>query len=555
MSEECPWAQYNSWLAQCTRAPVLRQRGGLLVPLHHVPVYSRQLGHTAFQTLTKPRLVLQGIYSRSPVSVPSRGVAMIVARVLRGVLKIRYLVLGGAVGGGVTLQKTYERWKEAMPDMTWLDNYLPDSEKWDSFRGSLMSMSDKVKDSIELDPRLKALGMEKYQNFRGWFDRRLDDAIRAAETSELDSTFTNGMRKVEFRVSVPPYLHRGRVEKHLIKTCLSTPDRDSNPDLPVISSLVHHESDTLDYEATKAAEPQPGVTMNAIAFSRPIGADKIEEERKKFESSQARMEHLQEDLIQIQLKYQKELERLEQENKELRKVILLRDSKVSTKRVKKSLIDMYSDVLDELSEYDSNYSTQDHLPRVVVVGDQSSGKTSVLEMIAQARIFPRGAGEMMTRAPVKVTLSEGPYHIAQFRDSAREFDLTKESDLADLRREVEIRMKNSVRNGKTVSSEVISMTVKGPGLQRMVLVDLPGIISTVTVDMADDTRDAIRQMTQAYMSNPNAIILCIQDGSVDAERSNVTDLVSQMDPQGKRTIFVLTKVDMAEENLANPDRV
>ncbi|XP_076048424.1 opa1 mitochondrial dynamin like GTPase isoform X10 [Oratosquilla oratoria] len=449
--------------------------------------------------------------------ISGRGIGMLVARVLRGALKIRYLLLGGAITGGSALARHYEEWKDALPDAKFLEEILPSQEELDAMRAKLLEFRDKIKASVpdfELDPKMLEVSEEKYEQLVQWFKQRLDDAVLAAEQDKEDATGT-----------------------------------------AIFSDGLLH---TLSGEATRATldrrDSASDLMQHALSFSAMGSA--AEKEREKAESIREKYESLQEELMQVQLKYQKEIERLEKENKELRKSLMLKaGDHINKKKIKKSLIDMYSEVLDELCDYDSSYDTHDHLPRVVVVGDQSSGKTSVLEMIAQARIFPRGAGEMMTRAPVMVTLSEGPYHIASFKDSTREFDLTKESELAELRKEVELRMRNSVRSGRTVSTEVISMMVKGPGLQRMVLVDLPGIISTVTTDMAQNTREAIRDISQQYMSNPNAIILCIQDGSVDAERSNVTDLVSQMDSTGKRTIFVLTKVDLAEENLANPDRI
>ncbi|KAL5264483.1 hypothetical protein ACHWQZ_G005539 [Mnemiopsis leidyi] len=284
-----------------------------------------------------------------------------------------------------------------------------------------------------------------------------------------------------------------------------------------------------------------------------------EKERLKEELAEAQNEShrtetdLRKELLKLQESYKRELDRIRGENEQLK--FLVKNSNLKTSTVKKSIIDMYADVLDTLSDNDSTYKIQDHLPRIVVVGDQSAGKTSVLEMIVRARIFPRGHGEMMTRSPVQVTLGEGNRHTAQFNGDDRVYDLSCEAELKELRLAVEGRMKKALKPGETVTSEVISLTVKGPGLHRMVLVDLPGIISTETRGMMPKTKEALTEMAAKFMRNPNAIILCVQDGSIDAERSNVTNIVQAHDPKGKRTIFVLTKVDLAEQNMANPTRV
>ncbi|XP_046905905.1 dynamin-like 120 kDa protein, mitochondrial isoform X4 [Hypomesus transpacificus] len=418
-----------------------------------------------------------------------------IARLAARLLKIRYILLGSAVGGGYTAKKTYEEWKDMLPDLSEYNWVIPDFV-WE------------LSEQIDLEKLAKALP-------------EIEEIVKFfPDLDKIGANFTFLKTILSTGVSVGSEV-KGASGLHLL---LETP-----------------------------GEPQQKTTeAPATTFATPESSDK----QFKKSSDREKIDQLQEELVRTQIKYQRMLERLEKENKELRKVVLQKDDKgIHQRKLKKSLIDMYSEVLDILSDYDSNYNTQDQLPRVVVVGDQSAGKTSVLEMIAQARIFPRGSGEMMTRSPVKVTLSEGPHHVAMFKDSTREFDLGKEEDLAALRHEIELRMRKSVKEGQTVSPETISLSVKGPGIQRMVLVDLPGCINTVTTGMAADTKETIFSISKAYMANPNAIILCIQDGSVDAERSIVTDLVSQMDPQGKRTIFVLTKVDLAEKNLASPSRI
>ncbi|XP_070227706.1 dynamin-like GTPase OPA1, mitochondrial isoform X2 [Bos mutus] len=492
------------------------------LPLQKLHLVSRSIYHTHHPTLKlqRPQLRMSLQQFSSLTSLPLRKLKLSPvkygyqphrnfwpARLAARLLKLRYLILGSAVGGGYTAKKTFDQWKDMIPDLSDYKWIVPDIV-WE------------IDEYIDLEKIRKALpNSEDLAKLAPDFDKI------AESLSLLKDFFTTGSPgETAFRATDPGSESDKRYRKGLLGELI----------------LLQQQIQEHEEEARRAA----GQYSTSYA------------QQKRKVSDKEKIDQLQEELLHTQLKYQRILERLEKENKELRKLVLQKDDKgIHHRKLKKSLIDMYSEVLDVLSDYDASYNTQDHLPRVVVVGDQSAGKTSVLEMIAQARIFPRGSGEMMTRSPVKVTLSEGPHHVALFKDSSREFDLTKEEDLAALRREIELRMRKNVKEGCTVSPETISLNVKGPGLQRMVLVDLPGVINTVTSGMAPDTKETIFSISKAYMQNPNAIILCIQDGSVDAERSIVTDLVSQMDPHGRRTIFVLTKVDLAEKNVTSPSRI
>ncbi|CAG0894545.1 unnamed protein product [Cyprideis torosa] len=301
-------------------------------------------------------------------AVSSRQIAFL-ARVIRGALKIRYLLLGGAIGGGYQLNKTYEEWREAVPDMSWMKEYFPDTEKTAALGASLRSFSTKMGDIIgdmqlNVDASWKDRQGERVSGWKDWFTSRWEQARRAAEEGEDDT----------------------RQHHHEVEPPEGPIGEDENlgeEGLPLL----------LGPAVSLPVLPSPSLfTVHAASssFASP-------EERTQGESLREKLSSLERELREAQLKHRKEMEKLERENRELRKQMLLRKARDGKqyKELKKSLIDMYSEVLDDLSGYDAAaYNAQDHLPRVVVVGDQSSGKTSVLEMIAQARIFPRSENAM-----------------------------------------------------------------------------------------------------------------------------------------------------------------
>ena len=264
-----------------------------------------------------------------------------VATIARSVLKIRYLVLGGAIGGGASLAKQYEEWKEGLPDTQWIKSLFPSDKDIDKFRSSLIKAGETIKgkaNEIDIDPVLsKAIG------YRKWFEKRLNDAIEAADTNVQQIQNSNEKAQNNSTENLP------------------LPEKENehkngwgNIALPITTALAVTSVGGNDKEKDKKIDEERQRTAA---------------ERQKNETLQRKLEAAQEELMRTQIRYQRELEKLEKENKELKQRLLLKtNSAIVKKQIKKSLIDMYSDVLDELSGYDSSYSHADHLPRVVVIG-------------------------------------------------------------------------------------------------------------------------------------------------------------------------------------------
>jgi replication fork clamp-binding protein CrfC len=204
------------------------------------------------------------------------------------------------------------------------------------------------------------------------------------------------------------------------------------------------------------------------------------------------------------------------------------------------------------------------LPQIAVVGSQSSGKSSVLENIVGRDFLPRGSG-ICTRRPLVLQLinrpaaqSNGvtPEELTDTTDKAANADEWGEFlhipgqkffDFNKIRDEISRETEAKVGRNAGISPAPINLRIYSPNVLTLTLVDLPGLTRVPVGDQPRDIERQIRDMVLKYIGKSNAIILAVTAANIDLANSDGLKLAREVDPEGQRTIGVLTKVDIMDD--------
>ena len=192
------------------------------------------------------------------------------------------------------------------------------------------------------------------------------------------------------------------------------------------------------------------------------------------------------------------------------------------------------------------------LPQIAVVGSQSSGKSSVLEALVGRDFLPRGP-DICTRRPLVLQLVHTPYQHASHHNQApmewgeflhRPGEIFTEFEA--IREEIECETNRGIGTNKGVSDKQIRLKICSPHVLTMTLVDLPGITRVPVGDQPADIEKRIRDMILSYIKRESCLILAVSPANTDLANSDALTLSRLVDPDGKRTIGVVTKLDIMD---------
>lgn len=204
------------------------------------------------------------------------------------------------------------------------------------------------------------------------------------------------------------------------------------------------------------------------------------------------------------------------------------------------LIERINDLQDICTE--NSISSRMELPQIVVIGSQSSGKSSVLENILGRDMLPRGTG-IVTRRPLILQLihSKTEDHVV-----FNHVPETRYTDFEEVRKEIASETSRVLKSKNDVSPLPITLKYYSPRVLTLTLVDLPGLVRVPTNDQPKDICAKITEMCRKYVSNKNALILAVSSANTDISNSDALQLAREVDGGYERTIGVLTKVDLMD---------
>lgn len=193
------------------------------------------------------------------------------------------------------------------------------------------------------------------------------------------------------------------------------------------------------------------------------------------------------------------------------------------------------------------------LPQIVVVGSQSSGKSSVLEAIVGFDFLPRGNG-VVTRSPILIQLHKvngNPDERSQGPPLGRWVEFLHAPgktfvDNAEIRREIAVETEKIAGKNKQLSPVAIIMKVFSADVVDLTLIDLPGLTKNPVGDQPPDIEKLVRAMIQSYVEKPNTIILAVHPANTDLATSDALQIARRVDPHGSRTLGVITKLDIMD---------
>ncbi|XP_061378777.1 dynamin-1-like protein isoform X7 [Danaus plexippus] len=197
------------------------------------------------------------------------------------------------------------------------------------------------------------------------------------------------------------------------------------------------------------------------------------------------------------------------------------------------------------------------LPQIIVLGTQSSGKSSVIESLVGRSFLPRGPG-IVTRRPLILQLVYSPKDSKEHRsaeegtvnlDEWGKFLHTKDkiySDFDEIRKEIERETDRMAGSNKGICPEAINLKIYSTRVVNLTLVDLPGITKVPIGDQPEDIENQIRNLIVKYIANPNSIILAVTAANTDMATSEAIKLAKDVDPDGRRTLAVVTKLDLMD---------